>query len=274
MHHITLHINKFFLAIIALIISGHAYCQVSNDSTLAPVKDLSSRELNICDSSDQQFTKFKPQQLIVPGAFMVSGLIGAIDSKNNLNRSVNDALTGLSDGHHCKIDDYLRFLPSAAHLVMGSLGVKSKHNFKERFLISATAHASMLILGYSMKYSIHEQRPDFSDNHSFPSGHVAMAFTGAELLRAEYGTTYGIAGYAVATGVAFLRLYNNRHWFNDVLMGAGIGILSARIGCWLLPFERKLFKIRDKSKCTSTIAVTPTYNAFDKAYMMSLNAVF
>ena len=57
-------------------------------------------------------------------------------------------------------------------------------------------------------------------------------------------------------------------------MGAGIGILSARIGCWMLPFERKLFKINNKSGKTSTIAITPVYNAFDKAYMMTFNAVF
>ena len=129
-------------------------------------------------------------------------------------------------------------------------------------------------MGYGAKYIINEQRPDLSDKHSFPSGHVAMAFTGAELLRSEYGTAYGIGGYAIATSIAFLRLYNNRHWFNDVLMGAGIGILSARIGNWLLPFNRKLFKINKNSGNTSTIAIMPSYNVIDKAYMMSLNAIF
>ncbi len=280
-------INIFFSSIIALILPFNAHCQLpsvtsselsTDTSVISPFSvlcsDLSLRELNICDADDQEFTKFKPQQLIVPGVFMLSGLIGAIDSDNDFNRSVNDAMADLSNGKHCKLDDYLRFVPSAAHLVMGSIGVKSKHNFKERFLISATAHAAMLVMGYGTKFVIHEQRPDMSNNHSFPSGHVALAFTGAELLRSEYGTAYGIAGYALATSVAFLRLYNNRHWLNDILMGAGIGILSARIGCWMLPFERKLFKINNKSGKTSTIAITPAYNAFDKAYMITFNAVF
>lgn len=282
--HIRINLFSLFFA---LILPFNALCQLSpitssvlssDSSTVFPssilTSNLSSRELDICNEDDLEFTKFKPQQLIVPGAFMLSGLIGAIDSNNNINRSVNDAMTDLSHGKQCKLDDYLRFIPSAAHLVMGSIGVKSKHNFKDRFLISATAHAAMLIMGYGTKYVIHEQRPDMSNKHSFPSGHVAFAFTGAELLRIEYGTIYGIAGYAVATSVAFLRLYNNRHWLNDILMGAGIGILSARIGCWMLPFERKLFKISDKSTKSSTIAITPAYNAFDKAYMMTLNAVF
>lgn len=248
-----------------------AYCQQISDSLSS---DLSHRELKICEDTDLQFTKFDAKQLILPGSLMITGLIGVIDSDNNLNKSVRDAMVGLSNNKVYKIDDYLRFLPSASHLVMGSLGIKSRHNFKERFLISATAHAAMLVMGYGMKYAFHEQRPDFSDNHSFPSGHVAFAFTGAELLRSEYGTAYGIAGYAVATGVAFLRLYNNRHWFNDVLMGAGIGILSAKIGCWLLPFERKVLKINRKDNNNSTIALAPAYDVFNKSYMITLNAVF
>lgn len=273
---VSYHIRILFLVLFwGLALSTPAFPHAINDTvSVIESQDLSSRELNICDSVDFQATIFKPQQLIVPGALMVSGLVGVIYNDNNLNRSVHDAITGLSNGKQCKIDDYLRFVPSAAHLIIGSIGIKSKHNFKERFLISATAHAAMLVMGYGSKYMIHEQRPDLSDKHSFPSGHVAMAFTGAELLRSEYGTTYGIGGYAIATGIAFLRLYNNRHWFNDVLMGAGIGILSARIGNWLLPFNRKLFKINKNNSRASTITIMPSYNVIDKTYMMSLNAIF
>ena len=57
-------------------------------------------------------------------------------------------------------------------------------------------------------------------------------------------------------------------------MGAGIGIMSARIGNWLLPFERKLFKINSKNAYSSSIAAMPYYNYNDRAVMLSLNAVF
>lgn len=264
---------NIFLILLAMVITNPCYSQMHLD-TITTSSKITQRESNICDTTCTVDKKFNAKQLILPGAMMVSGLIGVIDHNNNLNKSVRDAMTGLSNGKQYKIDDYLRFLPSASHLLIGSLGVKSRHNFKERFLISATAHASILILGYGTKYAIHEERPDLSNKHSFPSGHVAMAFTGAELLRMEYGTAYGIAGYAVATSVAFLRLYNNKHWLNDVIMGAGIGILSARIGYWLLPFERKLFKINKNNNSTSSIAITPAYNSIDKAYMMTLHAVF
>ena len=205
MRYISYYIFHIIAVIIILLSHSVTVSSQTVNDTLSITKkvNLTQRDIDICDSSDHQFTKFKPQQLIAPGALMITGIIGAIDSHNNLNRSVNDAMTDLSNGKTCKIDDYVRFLPSISHLLLGSVGVKSKHGFKERFLISATSHAAMLVMGYGMKYMIHEKRPDMSDNHSFPSGHVAMAFTGAELLRSEYGTAYGIAGYAVATGVAF-----------------------------------------------------------------------
>lgn len=270
----------FFAAIIISVFALFPFASYASslitDSTYlsSDTSYLTPRESYISVELDTLSEKFNYKQLIVPGLFMVSGLVGAIDYNNDLNRSVNDAFTDLSEGNKCKLDEYLRFLPSASHLLLGTVGVKSKHNFKERLLISATSHAAMLILGYGTKFIVKEQRPDMSNNHSFPSGHVALAFTGAELLRSEYGTTYGIAGYAVATTVAFLRLYNNKHWFNDILMGAGIGILSAKIGNWMLPINRKLFKINDKHNRCSTVAITPNYSMVDRALGVSVYAVF
>lgn len=51
----------------------------------------------------------------------------------------------------------------------------------------------------------------------------------------------GVAGYAVAAGTGFFRMYNNRHWLTDVLTGAGIGILSTQAAYWLYPTITKTF---------------------------------
>ncbi|MDE6811574.1 MAG: PAP2 family protein, partial [Muribaculaceae bacterium] len=68
--------------------------------------------------------------------------------------------------------------------------------------------------------------------------------------------------YSVATAVAFLRLYNGRHWLNDVLAWVGIGILSARIGCWMLPVYQRWFKWgREDSE---TMIISPTYNVEER----------
>ena len=104
-------------------------------------------------------------------------------------------------------------------------------------LMAATTNA--------IKYSVREKRPDSNTRNSFPSGHTANAFCGAELMRIEYGNWVGLAGYAVAVTTGVMRMYNERHWWNDVIAGAGIGILCARTAYWLLPLERKLFR-RDR----------------------------
>ena len=263
-----------YLLLLVTIIFPATSGAVEIDSMCVSPDHLQAQELKITPDSLCRSQKFNSRELILPGALMVAGVIGSFDSDNNFNRDVRDAMQELSNGHRCNVDNYLRFVPSTAHLFLGSLGVKSKHNFKERFLISATSHAAMAVMGYGLKYSVKEQRPNLADRHSFPSGHVALAFTGAELMRSEYGTTCGIGGYAIATGVAFLRLYNNKHWLNDVLMGAGIGILSARIGTWMLPLERKWLKMNGSNNTSSTIALTPYYNPDEKSVAIMCNILF
>ena len=200
-----------------------------------------------CDSlvvSDlpQPIDKFEIKQVILPASLMVLGGIGAINSRNWVNKEVDNALRS---EHKCGVDKWLRFVNSSAHLA-GGLVFEGKHCWQDRFLISATSHTVMVLTGYSLKHLVKEHRPEGDDNRSFPSGHVALAFTGAELLRQEYGTACGIGGYAVATAVSYFRLRNGAHWFHDVVMGAGIGIASARIGQWLLPLEKKILGLNNK----------------------------
>lgn len=102
----------------------------------------------------------------------------------------------------------------------------------------------------------------------FPSGHTATVFTGAELMRVEYGVGMGIGAYSVALGVAFLRLYNGRHWLNDVIAGAGIGILSARIGYWMFPLYQKWFKW--DNQCSHIVVISPTYNPIRHSFTINL----
>lgn len=53
--------------------------------------------------------------------------------------------------------------------------------------------------------------------------------------------------------------------------GAGIGILSARIGYWLLPWERKLF---GWDRASASVAVIPTYQPETKTLGLGLTAHF
>ena len=171
-----------------------------------------------------------------------AGTFGAFSPwyKAHVNAPVRSWAQELSGGQRLHFDDWIQYLPVTGNVLLG-FGVKSGHNFAERLCITATAYAAQGILTNAVKYSVREQRPDSEARNSFPSGHSATAFMGAELVRREYGGWWGAGAYAVAATTALMRLYNDRHWTNDLLGGAAIGILSADIGFWLMPLERRWF---------------------------------
>ena len=219
--------------------------------------------------------RFNIKQLIVP-TVLVS--VGAFGIKNGwfhkkINEPVRDGLADLRRDNYVKIDDYIQYLPVAAHLGMGLVGVESRHPFRERFVAAATSSLVMAAMVNTIKNCDDEERPNSHGFSSFPSGHTATAFMGAELIRLEYGNDWCTVGaYTVACGVGFLRLYNNKHWLNDVLAGAGIGILSARIGYWMLPVWRHLFRW-DRTKAPAMSAV-PTYDAYTRSFGVAFAAQF
>ena len=70
----------------------------------------------------------------------------------------------------------------------------------------------------------------FSGHDSFPSGHATMAFALATSLSNEIKNGWVSAAlYTFATGTAWSRLNDERHWLSDVLAGATVGITAATI---------------------------------------------
>lgn len=208
-----------------------------------------------CDAEEQQ-TRFRPQQIAFPAVAIALGGAGV---KNHLFDTSSERERWTT------VDDKLQYVPIVAYAGLGFIpGVMHRHNFGERFLAGATAYIVMTGVAQGMKHAIGEPRPDTGANNSFPSGHTATAFCGAELTRIEYGNAYGAAAYAFAAATGVMRVVNNRHWCNDVLAGAGIGFLSAHVGYWLLPWEkrvvRNIFHRRGAaSTASSPFLLAPTY---------------
>ena len=69
----------------------------------------------------------------------------------------------------------------------------------------ALAGVSTIGMTYALKYLIKKKRPDGSDNHSFPSMHTSVSFTGAAFIQRRYGWKWGIPAYAVASYVGWSR---------------------------------------------------------------------
>jgi hypothetical protein len=79
-----------------------------------------------------------------------------------------------------------------------------------------------------LKYATHRERPDNSNNHSFPSGHASLTFATATVIERHVGWKLSAVGYTVASYVAASRLHDNRHWLSDVVFGAAVGTVGGR----------------------------------------------
>lgn len=182
--------------------------------------------------------KFRPTQLIVPGALIT---VGAIGTHNHWFRGINKEVKRTLEKPVEKSfigDDIMQYTPLASLYGLKLMGLNSKHNYRDMTILAGTTYVILEPIVYGLKTIVSEERPDFTKDNSFPSGHTATAFAGAELLRREYWDVspwIGVAGYTVASATGLLRIYNNRHWLNDVLAGAGIGILSVQAAYWLYP---------------------------------------
>jgi membrane-associated phospholipid phosphatase len=137
---------------------------------------------------------------------------------------------------HGKFDDYLRLAPAAVMVGLKAAGVPSRSSWG-RMLVS-DALSTMLMVGMveAVKHTSSVTRPDGSDNRSFPSGHTATAFMAATMLSKEYGhfsPWVSVGAYTAATATGLMRVANNRHWVSDVMVGAGVGILSTELGYWI-----------------------------------------
>jgi len=110
------------------------------------------------------------------------------------------------------------------------------HNLS-RFLMNTIGSVGVAHVGKTaLKAMVKEERPDHSDNKSFPSGHTAMAFAAARSIDKEFRKDciwIPIAGYAAATAVGIERVTGDRHHWYDVVAGAGIGIAATELTWWL-----------------------------------------
>jgi hypothetical protein len=178
------------------------------------------------------------KHFIIPVALISSGLI-LKDLK------VNDNLQGdirkiLGTNFHTKADDYLQFEPILQIYGGRYLGLKPKHDFLHQTINIAISNVIMCGIVQTMKHTFKEERPDGSDQFSFPSGHTATAFTNASLLFYEYKDAniwYASSGFLFAATTGFLRIANNKHYTSDVLAGAGIGTAIGLAVSYWSPFK-------------------------------------
>lgn len=239
--------KNILLNIFISIISLHAFAQ--NATVLDTTTYFKPKNL-----------KFNYKQLIIPTLFIGYGVVGiGSDQLIGFNNGLKNEVIEHID-KKITVDDFSQYAPAAAVYALNNLGIKGKNNLKDRSIILGTSFLFVFTSVTTLKRITKVERPDGTP-FSFPSGHTALAFAGAEFLYQEYKDTsiwYGVSGYIVATATGGFRIYNNRHWLTDVVAGAGFGILSTKAAYWIVPYLNKTF-FKSSSKNTSTLLM-PYYD--------------
>ena len=88
------------------------------------------------------------------------------------------------------------------------------------------SYISSISLTYLLKYTVDKTRPNGHCCESFPSGHTTAAFSGGMFIQKKYGLKYGIPSLLLASFVGYSRVYANKHYWEDVVVGASIGIMG------------------------------------------------
>ncbi|MDP5158780.1 MAG: phosphatase PAP2 family protein [Flaviramulus sp.] len=225
-------------------------------------------------SSDSLINKnnirLRYKSLIIPTVLIGYGVFGLENHTIKLlNKSTQNELAEHIDSK-LTIDDFSQYVPFLSVYGLNAIGIKGQNNFKDITIILGIAYIIMGGTVNILKGTGNVERPDATSKNSFPSGHTATAFMGAEFLYQEYKDVsiwFGVAGYLMATGTGMFRMYNNRHWLTDVAAGAGIGILSTKIAYKIHPLiKRTIFKNKEN---TNGI-VMPFYNGREFGLNLSM----
>ena len=95
--------------------------------------------------------------------------------------------------------------------------------------LSLLALAPLNLVVEGVKRAVRRPRPDGQHdpgNSSFPSSHAANAFALAAVFARRWRRA-GAAVWLAAAIVAVSRIYLNRHFASDVIVGAGLGVVIA-----------------------------------------------
>ena len=76
-----------------------------------------------------------------------------------------------------------------------------------------------------LKYTVGRERPDGTNDQSFPSGHTITAFSVAPVVSRYWGEEAGAAAYFLGTITALGRVEGSHHYLSDTIASATLGII-------------------------------------------------
>ena len=171
---------------------------------------------------DSLITPNKINAYILPTSLVVGGItLNALKKEKPLKffKSVPSTI------------DYMHYSTAALGILAPTSGITSKNSLIDRSIYLSAGFLLSSAITLPLKKTMSVLRPDGLDSKSFPSGHATTAFAMAQWLREEYKASNPLlsySGYFIATASSISRVSYHKHHLADVLMGAGIGMLSTK----------------------------------------------
>ncbi|GLP96692.1 phosphatase PAP2 family protein [Paraferrimonas sedimenticola] len=156
----------------------------------------------------------KASVTLVSAAVVAALFTSPVDAKSELIQGERNNLV--------KAGDWLQILLPGTAIVGSWAWGDTEGAWMATKTVAATAAAT-----HTFKAGFKKLRPDASANNSFPSGHTSAAFSGAAYLHHRYGNTVGVVAYTGAALTGYSRLVANKHFVDDVVVGASFGVLSS-----------------------------------------------
>lgn len=207
-----------------------------------------SFSFNIFSLKAQDFAVKDSASLKTENTFLKSSIlplsmitVGAIANKSQFEKDLRyDIRAKVGNDFQFRIDDYFQYVPIVEMYLADALHIEAKNHWFDQTKYLLISNAISAAITHGLKRITLKTRPDFSSNHSFPSGHTSFSFTNASVLMHEFRDSAPVlaySGFFFSTTTGTFRMINDRHWISDVLVGAGIGILATELVYYLEPLK-------------------------------------
>ena len=231
------------------------------DTTLKKLADTVKKDLLSAPDTVQHLHS-KIAALIPPAAMVSYGILSfVVHPIRHFDYYINNDFNKYYPRYPGSIENYFQYGAVATVYALNLLGDEGKNRFIDRTALLGLSAVYMGGSTFAIKGISHRLRPNKANYYSFPSGHTANAFMGAEFLAQEYSGKspwYGVFGYTLAGVTGVLRMYHRDHWFSDVVAGAGFGILSTKLAYLTYPYIRNYLTYTTKDGKKSTMVI-PMY---------------
>ena len=237
-----------FVVILTLVLTSFIHSQDTNLKLHTPVPVDNYNKININNDISNFFedglnivkapANFNSTDIYITGAILIgSGIAYLSDSnvKSSIDKNHSSFMNKVTPiGENYGRSLYAGIFGSGLYLT-GALLNNEDISSTGRMVVESVVYSGLAV--GLLKFTFSRARPyendgprdffDFSfkeEDVSFPSGHTATAFAVSTVLARKINNVYATIGlYSLAGLTAYQRMYDNKHWFSDVFVGAALG---------------------------------------------------